>query len=207
MLLEKIQDFIIDKTGNHDLAYYITCCIYLICAYAPIIVFGFIFRVLPFVIISAFVFNIIRKYCGGFHCTINGKCITISSIIIILCGYVAQNCLNVLWVSIVLCLFAIKDLYIKAPFDSQIIDVPLKDRWYNNKPFSIVFKRLNINTKKYDVPYDKEWYRKGMIKWIVISLFFVLLFLYLKLYLYTSCILWSIILCDITLFLNKDDFL
>ena len=89
----------------------------------------------------------------------------------------------------------------------QINDIQPKDRWYNNKPYTLLWNKLNIDTSKYDKPYDIVWYRKGMIKWIVISLFFAILFLYLKLYLYTSCILWSIILCDITLFLNKDDFL
>ena len=52
-ILEKIQDFIIKKTGNHDLAYYVTCCIYLITTYTPIIVFGILFDILPFVVVSA----------------------------------------------------------------------------------------------------------------------------------------------------------
>lgn len=206
-ILEKIQDFIIKKTDNHDLAYYVTCCIYLITTYTPIIVFGILFDILPFVIVSAIVFNKIRKFCGGFHCTSNLRCSVISNMLIIIAGYMSKYSLQWLWLVFLIALISIKDLYIKAPFKEQINDIQPKNRWYNNKPYTLLWNKLNIDTSKYDNPYDIAWYRKGMIKWIVISLFFAILFLYLKLYLYTSCILWSIILCDITLFLNKDDFL
>ena len=91
-----------------------------------------------------------------------------------------------------------------CPFSTSIMN---KKNQGTDDALKLLWNKLNIDTSKYDNPYDIAWYRKGMIKWIVISLFFAILFLYLKLYLYTSCILWSIILCDITLFLNKDDFL
>lgn len=203
LVIEMTFSFIYNLTNLVDLSN----CIYLITTYTPIIVFGILFDILPFVLISAVVFNKIRKFCGGFHCTSNLRCGIISNMLIIIAGYMSKCSLQWLWLVFLIALISIKDLYIKAPFKEQISDIQPKDRWYNNKPYTLLWNKLNIDTSKYDKPYDIAWYRKGMIKWIVISLFFAILFLYLKLYLYTSCILWSIILCDITLFLNKDDFL
>lgn len=175
--------------------------------YLPIILFGWLFDSLPFVIISSIVVNKIRKFSGGFHCSGNVKCAIISNILIIICGYASKYSLEWLWLIFLFTLISVKDLYIKAPFKEQVMDVEPHLRWYNNEPYTKIWKLLKIDTNKYDKPYDEVWYRKGMIKWIVISLFFAVLFLYFKLYLYTSCILWSIILCDVMLFLRKDDFL
>lgn len=203
-MLEKIQDYIITKTGNHDLAYYVVVILYLLSFNIPIFVVGYILDILPFVIVSTILTNKIRKFCGGFHCTSNGRCFIISFILIMSFGFISKMAVNYLWLVFLIALYCVRNLYEKAPFDEQVKDIELEMRWYNNKPYVYLWKLLKINTSKYDKPYDRVWYRKGMIKWLIISLFLCLLFLLCKYYYLTSCVLFSIIFCDLMLFLNKD---
>lgn len=199
-MLDKLQDHL-TKYMHKDYSYLIICTIYLLSVYIPLLILGYIFDIIPFVIISSVVMNNIRNYSGGFHCTSNGRCLFISSILIIIFGYIAKQSIEYLWVAFFISVLSIKDLYEKAPFFVQ--DIELDKRWYNCKPFSL----LKINTIKYDKPYDRVWYRKGMIRWIVISLFFSVILLYFEQYYYTSCILWSIIMCSALLFKNQDEFI
>lgn len=199
-MLDKLQDYL-TKYMHKDYSYLIICAVYLLSVYIPLFTLGYIFDIIPFVIISSIVMNNIRTYSGGFHCTSNVRCLFISSILAIIFGYIAKQSVDYLWVAFFISVLSIKDLYIKAPLFVE--DVPLDKRWYNCKPFSL----LKINTTKYDKPYDKVWYRKGMIRWIVISLFFSVILLYFEQYYYTSCILWSIIICDALLFKNQDEFI
>ena len=112
-----------------------------------------------------------------------------------------------LWIVFLMTLYSARHLYMVAPYEEQIKDVEINLRWYNNKPYTYLWKLLKIDTTKYDKPYDMVWYRKGMIKWLIISLFFSLLFLFLKHNYLTSCVLFSIIYCDVMFFINKDEFL
>ena len=160
-ILEKIQDFIIKKTGNHDLAYYVTCCIYLITTYTPIIVFGILFDILPFVIVSAIVFNKIRKFCGGFHCTSNLRCSVISNMLIIIAGYMSKYSLQWLWLVFLIALISIKDLYIKAPFKEQINDIQpkIKELRKYDKYCKDIFKKsesIQNNLNNFDKDIQKE---------------------------------------------------
>lgn len=199
-MLEKLQDYL-TKYMHKDYSYLIVTFIYLLSVYIPLLIIGYMFNMIPFVIISVTLMSIIRNYSGGFHCTSNGRCLFLSSILTIIFGYIAKQTVDSLQFAFFISVLSIRDLYLKAPL--FIEDVPLDKRWYNCRPFSL----LKINTTKYDKPYDKVWYRKGMIRWIVISLFFSVILLYFEQYYYTSCVLWSIIICDALLFKNQDEFI
>lgn len=170
-----------------------------------LLLFGYIFDCIPFIIISIIFVNGIRNYTSGFHLSTTLKCTILTSMLIIIFGYISTMSVSHLWALFLLYLYCVRDLYLNAPI--RHTDVDLQYRWYNTRPFIYIWKLFHINTIKYDKPYDLVWHRKGMIRWLVISLFFSIVFLYLKLYYWTDCILLSVIMCDLTLFLNKDEFL
>lgn len=203
-MLEKLQDKL-SKHIHKDYAYLIICAIYLLSVYVPLLAVGYIFDIIPFILISSIIMNNIRKYSGGLHMSSNGKCLILSSILLIVFGYIAKQTVNNLQFAFFISILSIKDLYEKAPL--FIEDTLLEFRWYNCKPYTHIWKLFKINTTKYDKPYDRVWYRKGMIKWIVISLILSVITLYFEQYYYTSCILWSIIMCDALLYKNQDEFL
>lgn len=110
--------------------------------YGALLSIGCVFNIIPFVLINSIILNELMSYTSGFHCSTNGKCLIISSISIIIFGYIAKESVDCLWVSFVICLFCLKDIYIKSPL--QYEDIPLEFRWYKCKPLTNLFIQLNM---------------------------------------------------------------
>lgn len=126
------------------------------------------------------------------------KCMCVSIPLIITFGYLSNSTLDYLPFVLLLCLYSMRDIYLKAPLEWE--DVELDKRWYNCLPFSYI----KFNRDKWNRTYDYKYYRKHMLIWLSLSYIIALIFLIIKLNLWCNCVLWNIIMADLMLFLNKD---
>lgn len=175
----KLQDWL-EKHIHQDYAYSLVSGLVMAMQTALLLWFGYLFDCIPFIIVSTFILNGIRNYSGGLHLGNTLRCTILTSMLIIISGYISVMSTSHLWALFLLYLYCVRDLYLRAPISNTDVDLQL--RWYNTRPFIYIWKLLRINTTKYDKPYDIVRYRKGVVKWIVISLFFSIIFLYLELY-------------------------
>lgn len=170
-MIEKFQDYLKVKIGK-DKAYYITYFIYTLSMLSVMCILSYLFNNWCFVIIGTIVANMLRAYTYGFHLSTLGKCILFTNIIFIIFGYISERC--PLWMSFLLCVFCIRDIYLKSPLE------------------------LNFEDK------DIKWHREKLNKSLFILMILCLISLYFNNTYFISYILWSIIMVDVTLFKNID---
>ncbi len=170
-MIEKIQDYLKLKIGR-DKAYYITCFIYTFSMLSVMGILSYLFNNWWFAILGSIVMNILRMYTYGFHMNTLGGCIIITNITFIIFGYISKRC--PLWMSFLVCVICIRDIYLKAP--------------------------LELNFKDKDI----KWHREKLNKTLTILIVLCLMSLYFNNTYFTNCILWSVIMVDIMLFKNID---
>ncbi len=170
-MIEKVQDYLKIKVGR-DKAYYITCFIYTFSMVSIMCILSYLFNNWWFAIIGSIVMNLLRTYTYGFHMKTLGGCIVVTNIIFVIFGYISKRC--PLWMSFFICMFCIRDIYLKSP--------------------------LELNFKDKDI----KWHREKFNKILVILMAISLASLYFNLTNFIECILWSIIMVDILLFKNID---
>lgn len=196
-MLEKVQKNL-EKIMHKDYAYLVVCMMYLMWIYGIIFTIAYIYNFIPFVVLSIFTFEKIRKYVGGFHMHDNISCILFTIPLIITISYIAKQTQDTLWIVFLICLICMKDIYSKAPL--FYYDVDLEKRWYNCKPFIY----LPLKREKLNIAYDYKWHRIKAFKSMSTSFLLAIIFLTLEHNLLCSYVLWNIIMVDLLLFENKD---
>lgn len=126
-----------------------------------------------FTVIGTIIYNICMKYTYSFHCKNLDNCILLTNLLFIIFGFIAKQSVDYLWVVFLLCLFIIKEIYLKTPLKIT-------------------------NDKK-----DKKYHKTMFIKWAGLFIFISIICLFFNLKLIVSCILWSFILLYLLLFINE----
>lgn len=176
-MAEKIQDYIILKTGNHELAYIVACIVYLFMTFGGLFLVGLVFGYWWQVLLIAILMSIMRMFTMGFHAHKNWRCFIISSILIVM--YAILTHYMPIWAVFILCMYSCVDIYKKAPIE------PNND--FEGK--------------------DNIWQFKGAIICMVIYLVISLISYYFKLYDLSNCFMLSICLVDLLLFKNDKEFI
>lgn len=172
MLLD-IQKWIIKRFKiKPKVAYRIVFYTYVILTSIPILAIGYLFNIIPFVIIAFIISNLLRKFTFGIHFT-NGKCMFITMVLLISLGELSKNIPLVY--SFFIALWCVRDIYIKSPLKLTVKGKDLK--WHESKIMSILGICLGLAT----------------------------IGLYFDWYIFTNSILCSLIMVDLTLFLNKNE--
>lgn len=176
-MAEKIQDYIILKTGNHELAYIVACIVYLLLTFGGLFLIGYIFGFWWQTLLISILMSIMRMFTMGFHAHKNWRCFLISAISITVCAILTHY--MPIWAVFALCMYSCVDIYKKAPIE------------LNN----------DFESK------DKDWHFKGAIICMVIYLVISLVSYYFKLYDLSNCFSLSICLVDLLLFKNEKEFI
>lgn len=109
-------------------AYLIVYYTYALLMSIPLVVVGYIFDIIPFVLASTIITNQIRSVSYGLHLT-NGKCMYLTTMLIIIIGYLSKT-IQLEW-SFFIVLICVRDIYVKAPLK---LIVKNKDRkWHENR--------------------------------------------------------------------------
>lgn len=146
-----------------------------------IFIFNMLFFMIPltylfnnwyFAIIASIVMNITQQFTYSFHCKNLDNCIIFTNCLFLAFGYIAKQSLDYLWIVFLICLFCIKDIYIKTPL------------------------KLIVKNK------DEYWHKKMYAKCVFIFITIAIICLYLKLNIISSCIFYTFIMSDLILFLN-----
>ena len=93
-------------------AYRIVYYLYGVITFIPILAISYMFDTIPFTLVAFVVTGILRKYSYGLHFT-NGKCIYITTILLISLGMLSKNIPLVY--SFFIALWCVRDIYIKSP--------------------------------------------------------------------------------------------
>ena len=126
-----------------------------------------------FAIIASVAMNITQQFTYSFHCKNLDNCVILTNCLFLAFGYISKQSLDYLWVVFLVCLFCIRDVYIKTP-----LKLIVKDK-------------------------DKYWHKKMYIKWTFIFIIIAYICLNLGFDMIASCILYTFIMSDLMLFLNK----
>ena len=110
-MITKSQKMLVKYVGK-KWSYRIVFTTYIIMVMTPIILFGWLFNYIPFIIISTITVNSIRSYSFGFH-TSNGKCTLLTYCLLIAFGYISKT-IQIEW-SLIFALLSMRYIYIKAP--------------------------------------------------------------------------------------------
>ena len=170
-MIQRTQKFLSKYTTKHR-AYLITYWSYFIITMIPLLSIGYFFNIIPYLIISCIIMNILRSITYGFHLT-NGKCMYLTSVLIIIFGYLSKT-IPLEW-SFLIGLFCMRDIYLRSPL------------------------KLIIKGK------DEKYHRDKIMLILAICLFVCVCGLYFNLTLYVNCVLLSLVMVDLTLFINKDE--
>lgn len=176
-MLEKIQDYIILKTDNHELAYIITCIIYLIITFGGLFLVGLIFGYWWQLLVIAVLMSVMRNYTMGFHAHDNLKCFIISSIVLVMFSVLSEY--MPIWAVFLLTIYSCCDIYKKAPIE---LNNDYKDK-------------------------DSDWHFKRVVIIMAIYLFIGLISYRFQLYDISKCFLLSICLVNLLLFKNDKEFI
>ena len=176
-MIEKIQDYIISKTDNHELAYIVACIIYLLLTFGGMFLVGYVFGYWWQVLLISVLMSIMRMFTMGFHAHTNWKCFIMSAILFVMFAVLTHY--MPIWAVFLLCMYSCIDIYKKAPIEP------------NNE-----FKDKDI-----------DWHFKATIICMVIYLVISLISYYFKLYDLSNCFMLSICLVDLLLFKNEKEYI
>lgn len=126
-----------------------------------------------FAVIGSIVINSIQFYTYSFHCKNLDNCVILTNCLFLAFGYISKQSLDYLWVVFLVCLFCIKDIYIKTPL------------------------KLIVKNK------DKYWHKMMYIKFTILFICIAFICLNLGFDMIASCIFYTFIMSDLMLFLNE----
>jgi len=170
-MIKKSQNFLSRFMSKHN-AYLIVYWSYFIITIIPLLSVGYFFNIIPYIIISTVIVNILVNFTYAFHQS-NGKCLYLTTMLLIIFGYLSKT-IPLEW-SFLIGLFCMRDIYLRSPL------------------------KLTVKGK------DEKWHRDRIMLILAICLFTSVIGLYFNLIWYTNCILMSIVMVDLTLFINKDE--
>lgn len=125
---------------SQKLAYYVVFCSYVIIVSIPIIILGYLFNCIIFMVVASILTNYLRKFSYGFHTT-NGKCIILTYCLLIIFSYLSKT-ISLEW-SFFIALLSVRYIYLYAPLE---LTVKNKSRqWHRDKIQLIVFIYLIIS--------------------------------------------------------------
>lgn len=129
-MIIKAQRFL-KKYIGYKWAYRVVYYSYGIVTLIPILVIGYLFKCIPFILISLFAMNILRRYTYGFHCDNNLQCNILSWILLPTFGYISKT-IPMEW-SFIFTLISMRYIYQKAPLKLTIEDKDIKwhRKWIN----------------------------------------------------------------------------
>ena len=111
-MIEKSQKWLAKYVGK-DWAYNIVYVLYAILVITPIIIFGYIFNCLEFMIVFTISMNMLRHFTSGFHCKSNIKCTLLTYTLLVILGYISKT-IQIEW-SFFIALISARYIYINAP--------------------------------------------------------------------------------------------
>ena len=126
-MIEKIQRYLA-KYMSKKMAYRVVFTTYIILVMIPIIILGYLFDCMWFMIIGTLIVNKIRKYTFGYHTT-NIKCTIFTLTILTIMGYVSRT-VPLEW-SFLFALFSARYIYLNAPLRLTCKGKTLK--WHRDK--------------------------------------------------------------------------
>lgn len=132
-----------------------------------------IFDNLYFAIIGSLILITTQQFTYSFHCKNLDNCVILTNCLFLAFGYIAKQSLDYLWVVFLICLFCIKDVYIKTP-----LKLIVKDK-------------------------DKYWHKSMFIKFAFVFMIIAYICLSLGFDMITSCIFYTFIMSDLMLFLSE----
>lgn len=126
-----------------------------------------------FAIIASIVMNVTQQFTYSFHCKNLDNCVILTNCLFLAFGYISKQSLDYLWVVFLVCLFCIRDVYIKTP-----LKLIVKDK-------------------------DKYWHKKMYVKWTFVFMIIAFISLNLGFDMIANCIFYTFIMSDLMLFLNE----
>jgi len=145
----------------------------------PLCMIGYFFNIIPYLIISCIISNILRSVTYCMHLT-NGKCMFLTTTLIIIFGHLSKT-IPLEW-SFLIGLFCMRDIYLRSPL-KLIVKVKGKKKEYR----------------------DEKYHRDRIMLILAICLLASVVGLYFNFIWYTNCIMMSIVMVDLTLFINRDE--
>lgn len=139
-MIEKFQQILKKKFGT-DIAYYITCFVYIFLMLSIMFILSYLFDNFYFAILSSVVINIIRAYSHGYHEHELFNCIILTNILILIFGYISKGC--PLWVSFLVCSYCIRDLYLKSPLELNFENK--SKEWHRKRLKQSIFILISIS--------------------------------------------------------------
>ena len=126
-----------------------------------------------FFIIGSLILIVIQQFTYSFHCKNLDNCVILTNCLFLAFGYISKQSLDYLWVVFLVCLFCIRNVYIKIP-----LKLIVKDK-------------------------DKYWHKKMYIKWTFVFMIIAFISLNLGFDMIANCIFYTFIMSDLMLFLNE----
>lgn len=126
-MIRKTQLFL-GKYMSKKCAYRIVFALYFMITYIPMLLVGYLFDIIPFILIATIIVNQLRSVTFGFHLD-NFRCIYLTICLLIIFGYISQN--SNTWVLFLISLYCCRDIYIRSPLKLIVKDKDLK--WHENK--------------------------------------------------------------------------
>lgn len=126
-MIETVQIYLA-KYMSKKMAYRIVFTTYIILIMIPIIILGYLFDCMWFMIIGTLIINQLRKYTFGYHTT-NIKCTILTLTILTIMGYISK--VAPLWASFLVSLFSARYIYLNAPLRLTCKGKTLK--WHRDK--------------------------------------------------------------------------
>lgn len=139
-MIEKFQEILKNKFGI-NIAYYITCFIYIFLMLSIMFILSYLFDNFCFAILSSIIINIIRSYTYGYHEKKLFNCILLTNLLILIFGYISKRC--PLWVSFLLCSYCIRDLYLNSPLELNFENKNIK--WHRKKLKNSLFLFMSFS--------------------------------------------------------------
>lgn len=95
-MIETFQQILKKKFGA-NIAYYVTCFVYLFLMLSMMFILSYLFNNFYFAVLSSIIINIIRAYTYGYHEHELFNCVLLTNLLILIFGYISKGC--PLWVS------------------------------------------------------------------------------------------------------------
>lgn len=174
-IIKRSQNFLSRYTSKRK-AYLIVYWSYFILTMIPLCMIGYFFNIIPYLTILT---NTLLAYTYAFHQS-NDKCMYLTTILIIIFGYLSKT-IPLEW-SFLIGLFCMRDIYLRSPL------------------------KLTVKVKGKKMEYrDEKYHRDRIMLILAICLLASVVGLYFNFIWYTNCIMMSIVMVDLTLFINRDE--
>lgn len=172
-LINKIKHWQYRKHGIED-GYNNTLLIYTVISTVIVLLFSWLCGCLEFGIISTICFNSLRDFSFGFHCKNLNQCILFTLLLIGIFGYISQSTLNYIELIFLIAMYCSKNIILKSP----------------------------VGETDYTEYKSIDWHKEKCSHFLFCCLLSAFILLKIGAILEANCILLSLVMVDVTLFVN-----